>query len=65
MNHENDLALEALISAANEVSIELNLELLKKSYEIQKNHQFDREEFRDASMQDLKNLIDSQIDSGE
>jgi hypothetical protein len=63
MSNENDLALAALLSAASEVGTELNLSLLKKSYEIQKKHQFDRDEFRETSMQELKNLIDSQIDS--
>jgi len=62
MNNDNDLALNALLAAAIEVDPELDLTLLKSSYEIQKKHQFDRDDYREASMQELKNLIEAQID---
>lgn len=63
MKNENDLALNALLAAANEMGAKLDLTLLKSSYEIQKKHQFDRDDYREVSMQELKNLIEAKIDS--
>lgn len=60
---ENDMALAALQKAAAEVEPDLSTELLLKSYAIQRKHQFDREDNRETSMQDLKILLDAMVDA--
>jgi hypothetical protein len=61
---EQDLALSALLAAASEVDASMPDDLLRKSYAIQRSHQFDREENRDTSLQDLTKLVDDHIESG-
>lgn len=61
---EQDLALVALLAAARELDAGLPDELLRKSYVIQRNHQFDREENRETSLQDLTKLVEDHLDSG-
>ncbi len=61
---EQDLALTALLAAAREVDAGIPDDLLRKSYAIQRSHQFDREENRETSLQDLTKLVDDHIDSG-
>ncbi len=60
---ENDMALTALLKAAAEVEPDLSQDLLLKSYAIQRKHQFDREDSRETSMQDLKVLLDTLVES--
>jgi hypothetical protein len=60
---ENDMALNALLKAATEIEPDLSQDLLLKSYAIQRKHQFDREDSRETSMQDLKVLLDTLVDS--
>jgi hypothetical protein len=59
MTDENDMALAALLKAAEEVDPLLSTELLRKSFAIQRRHQFDRDETREVSMQELKSLLDA------
>lgn len=61
---EQDLALTALLAAAREVGASIPDDLLRKSYAIQRSHQFDREENRETSLQDLTKLVDDHLDSG-
>ncbi len=63
-NTEQDLALVALLAAARELDAGLPDELLLKSYVIQRSHQFDREENRETSLQDLTKLVEDHLDSG-
>jgi hypothetical protein len=63
-NTEQDLALVALLAAARELDAGLPDELLRKSYLIQRSHQFDREENRETSLQDLTKLVEDHLDSG-
>jgi hypothetical protein len=58
---ENDMALAALLKAAAEVEPDFSTDLLLKSYAIQRKHQFDREDNRETSMQDLKVLLDAMV----
>ncbi len=60
---ENDMALAALLKAAAEVEPDFQTDLLLKSYAIQRKHQFDREDTRETSMQDLKVLLDAVVDA--
>jgi hypothetical protein len=60
---ENDMALAALLKAATEVEPDFPTDLLLKSYAIQRKHQFDREDNRETSMQDLKVLLDVVVDA--
>jgi len=65
MTDDNDMALAALLKAAAEVDPLLSTELLRKSFAIQRRHQFDRDDTREMSMQDLKSLLDVMIDEVE
>ena len=60
--NEKDMALMALLKAA-ELDPTLPTELLHKSFAIQRRHQFDREETREISMQELKFLLEAMVES--
>lgn len=62
-NIESDLALSALLAAALEVNTTITEDLIKRSYAIQRSHQFDREENRATSLQELQNLVDIHLDT--
>ena len=62
MTDDNDMALEALLKAAAEVDPILSTELLRKSFAIQRRHQFDRADSRESSMQEMKSLLDMMIE---
>ena len=62
MTDDNDMALAALRNAAAEIDPLLNTELLSKSFAIQRRHQFDRDDTREMSMQELKSLLDATIE---
>jgi hypothetical protein len=64
MTNDNDMALTALLKAA-EMDASLPTELLRKSFAIQRRHQFDREENREASLQELKTLLDAMVEDEE
>jgi len=64
MTVDNDMALAALLKAAAEVDPLLSTELLRESFAIQRRHQFDREDAREMSMQELKSLLDKMIEVG-
>lgn len=61
---EQDLALSALLASAREVNADISDDFLRKSYAIQRSHQFDREENRETSLQDLTKLVDDHLESG-
>jgi len=65
LDTEQDLALNALLAASQEVGEGMPEDLLRKSYAIQRSHQFDREENRETSLQDLTKLVDDHLDSGD
>ena len=62
MTDDNDMALAALLKAAAEVDPLLSIELLRKSFAIQRRHQFDRDDTREISMHELKSLLDLTIE---
>ena len=61
MTDDNDMALMALLKAA-EADPSLSSELLRKSYAIERRHQFDRDDTRELSMQELKSLLEAIVD---
>ena len=63
-DNDNDMALTALLKAA-EMDASLPTELLRKSFAIQRRHQFDREENREVSLQELKTLLDAMVEEEE
>ena len=65
MTDNNDMALAALLKAAAEVDPLLSTELLHKSFAIQRRHQFDRDDTREMSMQELKSLLDAATEEVE
>ena len=64
MTNDNDMALAALLKAA-EMDASLPTELLRKSFAIQRRHQFDRDENREVSLQELKTLLDAMVEEEE
>lgn len=64
MIDDNDMALVALLKAA-EADPSLSIELLRKSYAIERRHQFDRDDARELSMQELKSLLEAMVDQEE
>jgi hypothetical protein len=66
MTDENDMALAALLKAG-ELEPSLPTELLRKSYAIQRRHQFDRDDPREVSKvskQELLALLEATLDAG-
>ncbi len=61
MTDDNDMALMALLKAA-EADPSISTELLRKSYAIERRHQFDRGDTRELSMQELKSLLEAIVD---
>jgi hypothetical protein len=62
MTDDNDMALSALLKAAADLDSPLSTELLRKSFAIQRRHQFDRDDTRAMSMQELKSLLDALVE---
>ena len=62
MTDDNDMALSALLKAAAEIDPLLSTELLRQSFAIQRRHQFDRDDTREMSMQEMKSLLSATID---
>lgn len=65
MKDDNDMALAALLKAAQDVDPSLSIELLRRSFNIQRRHQFDRDDTREVSMQELKSLLEAMVDEAE
>jgi len=61
---KNNMALEALLKAAK-MDPSVSKELIEKSFAIEKRHQFDRDDARDVSMQELKKLLNAMIEREE
>lgn len=64
-NEQEDMALKALLAVAAEIDAEFPQDLLRKTYAIQRNHQFDRDENREESLQDLRKLVDNHLDNAK
>lgn len=62
MTDDNDIPLSALLKAAADLDSSLSTELLRKSFAIQRRHQFDRDDTRAMSMQELKSLLDALVE---
>ena len=62
MTDDNDMALAALLKAAKDVDASLSTELLRKSFAIQRRRQFDRDDTREMSMQELRSLLESLVE---
>jgi hypothetical protein len=62
MTDENDMALAALLRTAADVDPSLSTELLRNSFAIQRKHQFDRDDIRAISMQELRSLLDTIVE---
>ena len=61
MTDDNDMALVALLKAAK-ADPSISTELLRKSYAIERRHQFDRDDTRELSMQELKSLLEAIVE---
>ena len=56
-----DLVLETLLAVQKEIAPDLDGELVRQCYEIQKKHQFDRD--RDVPTQAMNRLIDERANA--
>lgn len=62
-DHDQDLALAALLSAAGEVDATLSQSFISATYAIQRRHQFNQDQT--ASLHDLEKLVDDHLGQGE
>jgi len=60
MNNEN--AFMALLDSAKENGLDLDEEILRKIYDVQKKYQYDHEQNRDLSMHEMEKLIEAYVD---
>ena len=60
---KDDIALTALLKTAETYREHDLTGLLRKAYEIERRHQFDADEQRDSSFQELQRLLESTIES--
>ena len=56
-----DMALDALLKAAKEIAPELSELLIKKIYQVEKDHQFDKDDQRDTAVKLLQKIIDDEL----
>ncbi len=61
MENSDDLALETLLAVRLEIAPDLDEDLLRRCYEIQKKHQFARE--RSHSAQAMDRLIEDRVNA--
>lgn len=61
MTGKRDLALEALLSVRKERAAHIPEELIREAYQIQVQHQFDRE--RDVSLQRIARAVEGYIEA--
>lgn len=61
MENNDDLALEALLAIRAEIAPDLDEELLRKCYDIQKKHQYARDRSHTARAMDR--LIDERVNA--
>ena len=61
MENSDDLALETLLAVRVEIAPDLDEDLLRRCYEIQKKHQFARE--RSHSAQAMNRLIEDRVNA--
>ena len=61
MENSDDLALETLLAIRAEIAPDLDEELLRRCYEIQKKHQFSRD--RLPSSQAMDRLIEERLNT--
>lgn len=58
----DDMALEALLAAASKIASDIDLEVLKKAYAIERTYQFDLT--RDVPHKNLQKLVDDIVTIG-
>lgn len=58
MKSDEDVVLNALIAAAKEVAPALPEGILRSAYAIERRHQFDRTDLREASLHELQRLLE-------
>jgi hypothetical protein len=62
-NEHEDVALAALLAVFRELETGVTEDLLRKAYAIQRQHQFDRDGERDASLQAMQKLVEDHVAS--
>lgn len=60
MSEEQELGLETLLAVKDDLGIDLEDNIIKASYEIQRKHQFNHD--RTMSVQAMEYLIDSYVE---
>lgn len=62
-NEHDDVALAALMAVFRELETGVPETLLRRAYAIQRQHQFDRDGERDASLQAMQQLVEDYVSS--
>ncbi len=60
--NSEDMALDALLVARSEIAPELNLEIIRQAYAIERTHQFD--DAREVPLKRLQKLVEDLIATG-
>lgn len=60
-NSEN-MALDALLAARSDIVPELNMEIIRQAYAIERTHQFD--EARETPLKSLQKLVEDLVAAG-
>lgn len=61
MTNNEDMVLNALIAAAKEVAPALPEQVVRNAYAIERRHQFDRNDLREASLHELQRLLEEVV----
>lgn len=61
--NEQDLALTALLAAANDIEMSLPESFIKASFAIQRSHQFNEDQT--SSLHDLEKLVENHLNQGD
>lgn len=60
--NSEDMALDALLAARSEIVPELNMEIIRQAYAIERAHQFD--EARETPLKGLQKLVEDIVAAG-
>ena len=63
MSNKHELGLEVILEVKSELGIDIDEDLLKRCFELQRDHQFDHD--RTRSMQEMRNLIDEYVSKND
>ena len=63
MSNNHELGLEVILEVKSELDVDIDEDLLKKCFELQREHQFNHD--RTRSLQEMRNLIDEYVSKND